>query len=92
MKVIVKSLLGNAPKWIVNTMEVSSTSDLDKLIKAVITDRSVILTRVDGLETEIVSVGAVRLEVYNQKQLLVDWCNQLVDEFPSGGGYAKATI
>lgn len=92
MKVRVNSLLGNTPKWVSNTMEVSNISDLDKLIKAVITDRSVILTRSDGLETEIVNVGAVRLEVYNQKELLVDWCNLRIDEFPLGGEYAKATI
>lgn len=92
MKVKVKSLLGNQPKWVTNYMSVDSISDLDKLVRSVVIDRSATIIREDGKETEIVSVGTVHTEVYNQKQLLVDWCNLKVDEFPIGGEYQKASV
>lgn len=92
MKVKVKSLLCNQPRWVTNYMPVDSIGDLDKLIRSVVIDRSAIIIREDGKETEVVSVGTVQTEVYNQKQLLVDWCNLRVDEFPIGGEYQKASV
>ena len=92
MKVKIKSLLCNQPKWVTNYMPVNTIGDLDRLIRSVVVDRSATIVRDDGKETEIVYNGTVRTEVYNQKQLLVDWCNMQVDEFPSGGEYSRSSI
>lgn len=92
MKVTITSLLCNKPKYVKNVLEISTMTDLDKLIRAVVTDRSATITRADGKETEIVNVGTVRTEVYNNKELLIQWCNLQVDEFPPGGEYLKATV
>jgi len=73
-------------------MEVNSMTDLDKLIRAVVVDRSATIKRQDGKETEIVYCGTVRDEVYNNKELLIQWCCQEVDEFPKGGIYKKASV
>ncbi len=92
MQVTVTSILGNRPKQVVNTFEVSSVADVEKLIKACITDRTAVIKRQDGMELFVVDNGCVFTEVYNQKALLVDWCNLEVDEFPLGGAYAKSSI
>jgi hypothetical protein len=92
MKIKATSLLGNMPKYVDNKFEVSSLKDLDVLFKAVVTNRNCVLTRPDGKELTIVHRGSLYTEVYNQKQLLLDWCNEKVDEFPNGGMYAKASI
>ena len=92
MKVTVTSLLGNLPKEVKNTFEVVNTSDVDKLVRACVTDRVAVVKRQDGKEVSIVNNGTVYTEVYNQKQLLADWCSQLVDEFPIGGAFAKSSI
>lgn len=92
MKVKIKSLLCNQPKWVTNYMPVTTIGDLDRLIRSVVVDRSATIIRDDGKETEIVYNGTVRTEVYNQKQLLVNWCNMQVDEFPSGGEYSRSSI
>lgn len=92
MKVTVTSLLGNQPKEVKNTFEVYTAQDVDTLVKACITDRTATIKRQDGKETQIVYNGTVHTEVYNQKQLLVDWCSQRIDEFPLGGVYATASI
>lgn len=92
MKVTVTSVPGNKPKEIKNVFEVSSTGDVDKLVRACITDRSAVVKRQDGKEIAIVNNGTVYTEVYNQKQLLADWCELKVDEFPIGGVFAKSSI
>lgn len=92
MKVKVISLLGNKPKYVTNLHNVETEADVNSLLRMVITDRSATITREDGKETDIVYNGTVRDEVYNQKKLLVDWCNMQVDEFPEGGMYARASI
>ena len=92
MKIKITSLLGSKQKTVTNIVDLSSLKDLDAVIRAVVTDRTATLTRVDGKQTDIVYCGTVRDEVYNQKQLLVDWCNLLVDEFPDGGLYRGASV
>lgn len=92
MRVTVTSVLGNKPKEIKNVFEISSISDVEKLIRACVTDRTAVVKRQDGKEVSIVNNGTVYTEVYNQKQLLADWCTQLVDEFPVGGQFAKSSI
>jgi hypothetical protein len=92
MKVKIESLLCNKPKWVSNYLDVNSIGDLDKVIRMVVTDRSAILTREDGKSTEIVNTGCVRTEIWNQKQLLVDWLNLRVDDFPEAGKYIKSSI
>jgi hypothetical protein len=92
MKVTLTSILGNKPKEVRNVFEVASVDDADKLIKACITDKHASIKRSDGKEIPIVANGCVYIEVFNQKNLLVDWCNQRVDEFPNGGMYAKSSI
>jgi len=92
MKVKVTSLLGNKPKTVVNTFPMVSLQDVDKLLRAVVTDRTATVTRADGQETTIVHIGCIRTEVFNQKQLLLDWAQGLVDEFPQGGAYATSSI
>lgn len=92
MKVKITSLLGAKQKFVMNVASISCISDLNAIIRSVVTDRSATLTRSDGKETMIVHCGTIRDEVYNQKQLLVDWCNLLVDEFPEGGLYRGASV
>jgi hypothetical protein len=92
MRVQIKSLLGNQSKIVNNIHEVDTISDIDSLLKYVVTTRTTTIIRADGKETTIVYIGAIRTEVYNQKQLLVDWCNLRVDEFPKTGAYANASI
>ena len=92
MKVTVTSVLGNQPKEVKNVFEVATSVDVEKLVRACITDRTAVVKRQDGKEVAIVNNGSVYTEVYNQKQLLADWCTQLVDEFPIGGAYATSSI
>lgn len=92
MKIKITSLLGAKQKFVTNVTNVSSISDLNALIRSVVTDRTATITREDGKQTDIVHCGTVRDEVYNQKKLLVDWCNLLVDEFPDGGTYRGASV
>jgi hypothetical protein len=92
MRVKIKSLLGNQSKIVNNPHEVDTISDIDRLLKYAVTNRTTTIIRADGKETTIVYIGAIRTEVYNQKQLLVDWCNLRVDEFPKTGAYANASI
>jgi len=92
MKVRIESLLCNQPRWVKNSLDVNTLADLDKLIKMVVVDRTATITRADGKSTDIVHVGSVRDEVWNNKQLLVDWINLEVDEFPPGGSYKGASI
>jgi hypothetical protein len=92
MRVQITSLLGNQSKIVNNIHEVDTISDIDSLLKYVVTTRTTTIIRADGKETTIVYIGAIRTEVYNQKQLLVDWCNLRVDEFPKTGAYANASI
>ena len=92
MKVKIISLLGAKQKFVTNVTKVSSISDLNAVIRSVVTDRMATLVREDGKQTDIVHCGTVRDEVYNQKQLLVDWCNLVADEFPDGGLYRGASV
>ena len=92
MRVQITSLLGNQSKIVNNIHEVDTISDIDSLLKYVVTTRTTTIIRADGKETTIIYIGAIRTEVYNQKQLLVDWCNLRVDEFPKTGAYANASI
>lgn len=92
MKVTITSLLGDKQKFVKNTMDITNRYELDMMIRSVVTDRSATLSRSDGLTTEVVYCGTVRDEVYNNKDLLVQWINMEVDEFPPGGEYKKASV
>ena len=92
MKVVIKSVLGNKPKEVRNEFYVENLSSIEALYKMVVTDKTCSLTRADGKEVPIVANGCIYTEVFNQKQLLVDWCNLKVDTFPEAGEYAKSSI
>lgn len=92
MEVIVKSTLGNKPKEVTNRFHIDSLSSVEALYKMVVTDKTCSLKREDGQEVQVVSNGCIHVEVFNQKQLLVDWANMKVDEFPLGGQFAKSSI
>jgi len=92
MKVTISSTLGSIPKEVKNEFYVENLSSIDALLKMVVTDKVASLKRQDGKEIFIVNNGCIYTEVYNQKQLLVDWCNLKVDEFPEAGEYAKSSI
>lgn len=92
MKVRLISILGNKSKEVRNTFDISSIEDVEALIKACIIDKRANITREDGAEVSIVENGCVHIEVFNQKQLLVDWCNQKTNEFPLGGIYVTSSI
>lgn len=92
MEVIVKSVLGNKPKEVSNVFYVENVGSVEALYKMIVTDKTAILMREDGQEVQIVANGIIYTEAFNQKQLLVDWCNHVVDEFPIGGQFAKSAI
>jgi len=92
MNVRVTSRMCTSPKTVKNLFSINNIDDVDKLCKAVVSDSSAIITRSDGKEVSVVCGGFIHTEVFNQKQLLADWCNLVVDEFPSGGEYTKASI
>lgn len=92
MEVVVRSVLGNKPKEVTNRFHIDSISSVEALNKMVVTDKTCSLIRQDGKEVQIVYNGTIQTEVFNQKQLLVDWANMLTDEFPLGGQFAKSSI
>jgi hypothetical protein len=92
MKVKIKSLLCNQPKWVTNIMDVNTHLDLSNLFRSVVVDREAIIEREDGKQTTIVLNGYMQTEAYNQRDLLIDWINMRTDEFPLGGEYAKSSI
>jgi hypothetical protein len=92
MKVLVKSILGNKHKEVTNWHYIENLSSVEALNKMVVCDKTCSLIRKDGKEVQIVYNGTIQTEVFNQKQLLVDWANMLTDEFPLGGQFAKSSI
>lgn len=92
MFITVTSTLGNKPKTVKNGMHIDAMSSIDALLKMVVTDKEAIIQRKDGRELQIVYHGCIYTEVFNQKELLLDWINLKVDTFPEGGIYAQSSI
>jgi hypothetical protein len=92
MKVKIRSLLNSKSERVNNYLDINNLDDINKLCRWVVVDREAVIIRADGEETLIVSHGTIRNEVYNQKELLIDWCNLRVDEFPESGEYRRSSI
>lgn len=92
MKVKVVSRLGSNSREVTNRFEINNTSDVDRLIKAVVTDRSAVAHRADGKSISIVDNGCVRIEVYNLKQELVEFLNNQREDWLPPYGHTKASI
>ena len=91
MNIKVVSRLGNNSREVTNRFEINNTDDVDRLLKAVVSDRTTIAHRSDGKSVSIVDNGCIRIEVYNEKQALVDFLNNTREEW-LGHDYTKASI